>query len=83
MSVVTRTQLENASLDCQTLEDVVNGSEVFGGTGILASREGTVIQTLKKVIADLAELDVGELAAAQLNVRMDALEARIYDLENP
>lgn len=81
MAVVTRTELENASLDCKSLDDVLNGSAALNGTGLVSTREGTILQTIKKITTELAELDIGESAAAQLNTRMDALEATNVALE--
>jgi hypothetical protein len=66
MPVVTETELSNAQLDTVTLKDVINGSETVNGTGIITSRLGTAIKTLKKVIEDLVKSPVATSAVAKM-----------------
>ena len=73
MSIITKTELENAKVDAGTLRDVVNGSATLNGDGTLSSRLGTELKTIAKIIADLSVLDIGESAAAQINQRLNAL----------
>lgn len=67
MAVITKQELEDAQVDAQTLEDVVNGAADLNGDGTLTSRLGTALKTLKKIIDDLATEDIGASAAAQIN----------------
>jgi len=71
MAVITKQELEDAAVDAQTIEDVANGSETFGGTGVVTSRLGQPVKTLAKVISDLAGQDVGASAAAEINKRLN------------
>jgi lysophospholipase L1-like esterase len=70
MSVVTKTQLENATLDCATLESVVNDDAT---PGTVTSRLGTPLKSLAKIILDLSEQDIGAGAAALINARLDGI----------
>lgn len=70
-SYITKTQLENASLDAATLESIINGSEVLNTNGLLDSRLGAHLKTLKRIITDLSELDIGEAATVLINQRLD------------
>lgn len=62
MTIVTREQLENASLDCQSIEDVINGAVSPGTVG---TRIGGALKTLAKVLSDLGSIDyLGDWATA-------------------
>ena len=67
MPPISKTQLENAALDAQTLEGVINNGPT---PGIVATRLGRNIRTLSKVIEDLAATEVGDSAIATLNTRI-------------
>lgn len=53
MAVITKQELEDAAVDAQTIEDVVNGSETFGDNGVVVSRLGQQIRTLKRAVTDM------------------------------
>ncbi len=72
MAVVTREELENAALDVATISEVANGTDT---PGTVTSRLGTPLQTLAKLISDLANQDIGASAAAQINTRLDTFLA--------
>ena len=83
MQVVTEQQLENASVDAQTLEDVINGDEFFkDGAGNLVSRLGTPLKTLKRILLNLAETPLAGSVVAILNARYDALAATMLSSQN-
>lgn len=77
MGVITRQQLENASLDAATLESVINGSASLNGTGLVTSRLGTSLKTLAKIVAELSVLDIGSSAAALINQRITDLQEEL------
>lgn len=76
MPPISKTQLERAGLDAESLADVINGAATINGTGIVTTRLGRNIKTLSKVIADLASSPVGTSAIAAVNARIDALAFR-------
>jgi len=71
----TPQEIQDAGPDLQTLEDVANGSATINGTGLVPTRLGGNVKTLRKVILDaeefLAEQDIGDGAAALINQRVD------------
>lgn len=82
MSIITKQQLENATLDADTLEKVVNGSATLNTTGQVTSRLGTVLKTLKRLTTDLEAVDIASLAATLINGRIDTLEDMISQFES-
>lgn len=56
MAIITEQQLEEAAVDCQTIEDVVNGSATFGPTnnGRFTSRLGTQLRTLQALANEIS-----------------------------
>lgn len=81
MTVVSKEQLENASIDAQTLEQIVNGS---ASPGTLNSRLGTPLKTLAKIIEELANQNIAGSALTLLNERIDNSYERevIYERVN-
>ena len=75
MAAITKDQLENASLDAESLSDVVNGPD----NAIVTTRLGQAIKTLARVIKELSEQDIGAGAAALINQRVGASAPRIDD----
>jgi len=78
MAVITQQELEDAATDAKSLEDVVNGSDTFDGTGIVTTRLGQSVKTLSKVITDLSNEDVGASAAALINQKFIGLASQIF-----
>ena len=76
MPPISKTQLEKAGLDAESLADVINGSATVNGNGVITTRLGRNIKTLAKVIADLAASPVGDSAIAAVNARINALASR-------
>lgn len=72
MAVVTKQELEDASVDAQTLEDVINGAPDINGTGLVTSRLGQVIKTVSKSIQDLNTVGVVTSAISALEVELGA-----------
>ena len=54
MSAITKQELEDATLDALTLNQVANEDETFNGNGIAESRLGQYIKTLAKAIYDIS-----------------------------
>lgn len=71
MPIITQQELIDAQVDAQKMEDIVNGSESFGGTGFVTTRLGTVVRTLKKVIQDVAATKVNDYLINILNLRLN------------
>lgn len=71
MPVITKQELEDAATDAFSLERIVNGSETENGTGLVTTRLGQQVKTAKKVIAELAAIDVGASAAAAINDKLN------------
>lgn len=72
MAVVTKQELEDASVDAQTLEDVTNGAADLNGNGTVTSRLGQVIKTVAKSIQDLNTVGVVTSAISALEVEIGA-----------
>ena len=72
MAVVTKQELEDASVDAQTLEDVTNGAADLNGNGTVTSRLGQVIKTVAKSIQDLNTVGVVTSAISALEVELGA-----------
>lgn len=79
MAIITQEQLQNAAIDAQTFEDVVNGSETFDTDGVFNSRLGTELKTIARVIADLGTAADARIAflEAEYSARLNQLEAAI------
>jgi len=58
MAVVTKQELEDASVDAQTLEDVINGAADLNGDGTVTSRLGQTLKTVAKSIQDINTMGV-------------------------
>lgn len=58
MAVVTKQELEDASVDAQTLEDVINGAADLNGNGTVTSRLGQTLKTVAKSIQDINTMGV-------------------------
>jgi hypothetical protein len=72
MAVVTKQELEDASVDAQTLEDVINGAPDLNGNGTVTSRLGQVVKTVSKSIQDLNTVGVVTSAISALEVELGA-----------
>lgn len=72
-ALVTRTDLENARADVQTVSDVVNGAANINGTGLVQARLGGSIKTLAKLLQDLSATATETTA---IQAKLDAEAAR-------
>lgn len=77
--VVSRTDLEEAKQDLQTIEDVANGSATFGGDGLVHPRLGGNVKTLAKVIGDIGD-DASSLLAPIRYATTSALTSALSGL---
>jgi len=77
MAVITKQELEDASVDAYSLERIVNGSATENGTGLVTTRLGQQVKTVAKIASELATQDIGGMAAAQINQRVDAVQAEL------
>ncbi len=85
---VTRTDLENAKLDCETIEDVANGpanrSNPPYPEGTVTTRDGGLVYTLANISAT-GGMRVVELYAdlADIDDPFDGQQARVYGDPDP
>lgn len=68
--VITRTTLEHAEADVQSLALVINGASDEGGDGIVTTRLGRDIPTLARVISGLQGTDLEGTLASALSARI-------------
>lgn len=71
MAIVTRQELEDASVDAATLETVVNGPAT---PGTLTSRTGTPLKTLAKIIDDLSQQDISASVLKSVTTKVTTLD---------
>ncbi len=71
MAVITKQELEDAAADAFALERIVNGSATENGTGVVTTRLGQQVKTAAKIASELANVDIGGSAVAQINQKID------------
>ena len=64
MTTINKTDLENASLDVKSIDQFVNGDADLNGTGIVTSRLGTTYRTIKKITADIEDVETDAALSA-------------------
>ena len=64
MPSITKTQLENAAVDVESLQAVINGP---AQPGLVVTRLGRQVKTLARITGELAASDIGASVAAELN----------------
>lgn len=69
---ITRTQLENASVDALALADIVNGAADLNGDGLVQTRTGGEVRTLLKLYED-----IDNEAASQISTAVETVSADI------
>ena len=79
MPAVTDQQLEDASRDADDLARIVNEAADYNGNGQVPTRYGASKRTIARVIADIAEEDIGEGAAALINQRLNRYQVSFLD----
>ncbi len=64
MPSITKTQLEHAAVDVESLQAVINGP---AQPGLVVTRLGRQVKTLARITGELAASDIGASVAAELN----------------
>lgn len=76
MPVITKVQIDNASLDADSFDKVVNTDS------IVTTRLGTVLRSTRRIAFELATITEGASLAASVNTRIMNLQNLIIQVDS-